>query len=154
MVQKTGFLAMLLGIAIPFALATSWTEVSKDLKISDDGYLQITEEGVLNSMAADHTILGSKELSPDVFKSLTKCELGSAERTKACLDTHLGPETASLDFSPRGEEDNGLSERALSCAVFICSTNKRCRDVNQLGTERRCTVCLVTPWNRTGVCSP
>ncbi|KAF9783618.1 hypothetical protein IL306_008745 [Fusarium sp. DS 682] len=154
MVNKTAFLTMLLGVNLPFVLANSWTEVSKDLKTSEDGYFQITEEGVIKSMAADDTILDSKHLSPDVFKSLTKGHLGSPEDTKACLDASVGPETASLEVSPRGEEDEALSKRALACAAFICKTNRTCRAANQLGTERRCTACITTSWNPVGICSP
>ncbi|KAN0085008.1 hypothetical protein V8E54_001475 [Elaphomyces granulatus] len=138
-------ITLLLGAAILMLVAPSISHSADGIIQDDAGVYHLEPNGTIFSFDGNHTVIDSKQLTADEFKTLTGCNMvtpgmpSSADHeTEQCLQKKKETTIPISDVSRK--RDSELFERALTCALFICQINSQCQRL----TTVSCKGCLHT----------
>jgi hypothetical protein len=107
--------------------------------VQDDfGLFKIEPNGTIFSLDRNETVIDSKQLTPEEFKTLTGCNMAmqpSADlETEQCMQNKTTIPNSDISM----KRDNEVFERALACAMYFCRDSFQCARL----TTVTCSGCL------------
>ena len=126
------------------------------MNLDESGIFELAPNGTVFSFDSNGAVIDTKQLDGTEFKTLTGCNMvtpgmpsSAVSETEECLEKDHIP-TPNGDVSMK--RDGEAFERALTCVLFICTTNADCDRVSS-SYNIRCLGCLRS-FPGPNVCTP
>ncbi|OXV09791.1 hypothetical protein Egran_02446 [Elaphomyces granulatus] len=138
MFPRFSAITLLLGVILMWAIPTISLSAPGEMVQDDFGLFKIEPNGTVFSLDRNETVIDSKQLTPEEFKTLTGCNMAmqpSADlETEQCMQNK--PTIPNSDVSMK--RDKEVFKRELTCALFFCRDSFECTRL----TTVTCKGCL------------